>query len=371
MILRIEDLKDVCSKILSAVDSSELSTLTETIELKTVGKSLHLAVTNREYYVRVKLELEEEINFHATVNANLFLKLIAQTTTETVEITVDNTTLIVKGNGTYKLPLIYNGENLLELPVINISNPTTDFEIEGDILASILNYNSKEIAKGNIVRPVQKLYYVDENGAITFTTGACVNNFSLEKPIKVLLNQKVVKLFKLFKNEKVKFTLGYDKITEELIQTKVKFETDSVCITAILPSDNTLLASVPVTAIRNRVTNVYPYSVNVNKDELIQAINRLLLFVNSKEFTKTFGNFEFNNNSVILRDSDNINSETIYYSTPLDNCEYKNSIDLMDLKATLENCVEKYLTISFGDSQAVVIARGNIYNIIPEVIETN
>ena len=51
------------------------------------------------------------------------------------------------------------------------------------------------------------------------------------------------------------------------------------------------------------------------------------------------------------------------------NCNYTNSIDLLDLKSTLENCVEKYLTMNFGDGQAVVIARGNVYNVIPEVIE--
>ena len=369
MILRIEDLKDVCSKILSAVDSSELSILTETLELKTENDVLYMSVTNREYYVRVKLDLGEKIDFHATVNANLFLKLISQTTTETVELTIDNNTLIVKGNGVYKLPLIYDDTKLLELPLIEINNVTSQFDIEGDILVSILNYNSKEISKGNIVRPVQKLYYIDEKGAITFTTGACVNNFNLEKPIKILLNQKVVKLFKLFKNDNVHFTLGKDKISEEIIQTKVKFENEVVSITAILPSDDGLISSVPVSAIRDRTSTVYPYSITVNRDEFIQAINRLLLFINSKEFIRTFGNFEFTNEYMVLKDNNGINNEKLYYSTPLENCDYKNAIDLMDLKSTLENCAEKYLTMSFGDEQAVVIARGNIYNVIPEVTE--
>lgn len=369
MILRIEDLKDVCNKILSAVDSSELSVLTETLELKAENKILYMSVTNREYYVKVKLDLGEDVSFHVTVNANLFLKLISQTTTDTVEITIDNNTLVVKGNGIYKLPLIYDNDKLLELPEIKINNVTSEFDISGDALVSILTYNSKEIAKGNIVRPVQKLYYVDENGAITFTTGACVNNFKLEKPIKILLNQKVVKLFKLFKNDKVHFKLGMDEISSEIIQTKVKFENDVVSITAILPSDSGLLASVPVDAIRKRTTEVYPYSVNINKDELIQAINRLLLFINSKEFVKTSSTFEFGNEYVIIKDSSGINNEKIYYSSPLDNCNYTNSIDLLDLKSTLENCVEKYLTMNFGDGQAVVIARGNVYNVIPEVIE--
>ena len=369
MVLRIEDLKDVCSKILSAVDSSELSVLTETLELKAENKILYMSVTNREYYVRVKLDLGEDVNFHATVNANLFLKLISQTTTDTVEITIDNNILIVKGNGIYKLPLIYDNDKLLELPEIKINNVTSEFDINGDVLVSILTYNSKEITKGNIIRPVQKLYYIDEKGAITFTTGACVNNFKLEKPIKILLNQKVVKLFKLFKNDNVHFKLGKDEISDEIIQTKVKFSNDSVEITAILASDDNLIASVPVDAIRNRANNVYPYSITINKDELIQAINRLLLFINSKEFMKTSSIFKFCNEYVIIKDSSGINNEKIYYSSPLDNCDYTNSIDLLDLKVTLENCIEKYLTMNFGDGQAIVIARGNVYNIIPEVIE--
>ena len=156
MILRIEDLKDVCNKILSAVDSSELSVLTETLELKAENKILYMSVTNREYYVKVKLDLGEDVSFHVTVNANLFLKLISQTTTDTVEITIDNNTLVVKGNGIYKLPLIYDNDKLLELPEIKINNVTSEFDISGDALVSILTYNSKEIAKGNIVRPVQK-----------------------------------------------------------------------------------------------------------------------------------------------------------------------------------------------------------------------
>ena len=55
MIIKTEDFKDVCSTVLAATDGSELSTLTETLELKTQGSALYLNVTNKEYYVRVKL----------------------------------------------------------------------------------------------------------------------------------------------------------------------------------------------------------------------------------------------------------------------------------------------------------------------------
>ena len=75
---------------------------------------------------------------------------------------------------------------------------------------------------------------MDEKGAITFTNGACVNSFTLEQPVKLLFNNRLVKLFKLFKDESVKFTIGYDPISDDIIQTKVRFATSDIIITAIL-----------------------------------------------------------------------------------------------------------------------------------------
>ena len=105
MILKTELFQNVCSSILSAVDSNELATLTETLELKTEGKILWLNVTNGEYYVRHLFDLDHEEEFHATVNANLFSKLIANTTKPEIELILKEKVLQIKANGDYKLPL--------------------------------------------------------------------------------------------------------------------------------------------------------------------------------------------------------------------------------------------------------------------------
>lgn len=369
-IIRSEDLKDVCSKILTAVDSTELSLVTETLELVANGDVLTVGVTNREYFAEVKLKLEDVNNFRATVNATLFLKLISQITTDTIELSVVDNILVVKGNGTYKLPLIFDGEELLKLPKIEINNVTAEFPISADTLNSILQYNSKELTKGTISKPVQKLYYVDELGAITFTNGACVNSFSLAQPIKVLFNNRLVKLFKLFKDGEVKFSLGYDAISEEIIQTKVRFETPSVTITAILSCDDTLLSSVPVSAIRGRANADYPYTVSINKSALIQTINRLTLFNNNAGVVSlTSGVFEFGPNELTVYDANKDNKEVVYYTNDTSNIEdaYTMKLNLEDLKTTLETCTESYLCISFGDGSAVVISRGNVKNVVPEI----
>lgn len=367
MIIKVEAFQEACKNVLAAVDSNALSLVTEVLQLKTKENKLHLSVTNREYFAEVKFDLKDAEEFHATVNANLFLKLISQITTESIELSIVDNSLVIKGNGTYKLPLIFDGDKLLELPLIEIENPTVQMNVSSDILSSILQYNSKEIGKGTIAKPVQNLYYVDEKGCITFTTGACVNNFTLEKPIAVLLNNRVVKLFKLFKGGDVAMTLGYDAISDDTIQTKIKFENKEICITAILSCDDSLLKSVPVEVIRGRATSVYDYTVNLNKDALLQTINRLLLFTDGKAVAKPFSTFEFKKDGVTIYDTLKENKETISYVNSGIDGEYSATLDLVDLRTTVETCPESYITFNFGNGAAFVLVRGNIYNVVPEV----
>lgn len=374
MIIKTTKFKEICSTILSATDSAEISTLTETLELKTENKTLYLNVTNGEYYASVKFDLDSEENFTAAVNANLFLKLIAAVTSEDIELECKDTYVLIKANGTYKIPLIMDpndGSKILSLPKIEITNPTVNMKISGNILESILNYNSKELLRGTISRPVQKMFYVDETGCITFTTGACINNFTLEKPIKVLFNSRLVKLFKLFKNDMVDFTLGYDPISEELINTKVSFKTDKITLTAITGCNDDLLNAVPVAAIRNRANTTYAYNVVLNKNELLDTINRLLLFsagYGTSKNLKPYSTFICSDNQMTIYSSDKENKEIIRFKDDTKVAEeYSMILDLNDLKLILDTITEEYVTLSFGNHQAVVVKRTNISNVIPEV----
>ncbi len=208
----------------------------------------------------------------------LFLKLISQITTPDIELKIVGNSLELKGNGVYNIPIIYSNEDeILELPVIGINNITCTMNISSDILQSISKYNSKELKKSGIKLPVQKMYYMDDQGAITFGTGACVNEFKLEKPVKLLLTNKIVKLFKLFGKEDVLFTLGQDLDEENNIQTKVKFESSNVTLSSYLNCEDSLLRSIPVTSIRKVANEQYNYNIQLNKNALLQALNRLEL----------------------------------------------------------------------------------------------
>lgn len=361
MIIKTDIFKNYCSTILNAVDTDGISALTETLEIKTFGKQLQLNVTNKDYYARVNIAMDHEELFHATVDANLFLKLVSQTTSDTIDLSIDDKILKFKGNGTYKLPLIFEDTMLLNLPEININNITNSFNIEGNVLSSINTFNTKQLLKGTISQPVQKYYYVDQEGAITFTTGACVNSFRLPEPVRLLFNTKLVKLFSLFKNKNVKLELGHDALTDTLIQTKIKLSCEDIEITAILSCDDTMLNSVPASAIRSRANYEYPNTVVIDKNLLIQCLNRVGLFLND---VKPYINLNFTDTLEISSDTGN-NKETIGFVNAT-SCDYSCMIDMNDFKSTVQGLTESHVTLKFGNRKCIVLTSGNIHNIIPE-----
>lgn len=370
MIIDTKEFKKVSSVILTAVNTDSADIL----ELKTKGKTLYLGVSNGEYYIKAKFLLDVEETFHATVSAILFLKLISQMTTKKLELSCNESYVLIKGNGDYKLPLIYTNDKLATLSKIRLENPTLELDVDGNKLVSILLSNSEELLKiGKIKNPVQCLYYLDQDGCITFTDGACVNNFMLPQPIKVLLQQDVVKLFKLFKDTSVKMVLGYDADKQGNIKTKVSFITESVELTALTPSNDILLEQVPVRSIRALSDKLYDYNITIGKQESVEAVNRLLLFVDKKEQDKAIGQFKFvPEKGILIKDSDSgrDNVEVIGVGTNNTGAtEYTFNLVLVDLKHILESCSSDYLTINFGDKRAVVLVNGNVKYVIPERIQ--
>lgn len=367
MLLEVKKLQEAAVKILAAVDGGDVSeVIKDTVEIKTKGKTLELNVTNKEYYVRVSLPIQEEVPFRAVVDAKLFLNLVSKITTSNLELEVDDNKLIIKGNGNYKLPLIYENDKLVELPEITIENETNSFNISSDILSSILNFNSKEIKTATAVKPFQKLYYIDEQGCITFSSGGCINSFTLPEKVTLLLNVKLVKLFRLFKDGDISFTLGHDEVAG-IIQTKIRLANDEVVITAITSTSENILSTVPANALRTRAQFNYPYQVSIDRTLLSQALTRLLLFNNaSGGLNKDFGVFEFDTNSVAIFDAKKENKEVIPYVNSNVNEKYRVILDINSLKGTLDTCTEDVLVFNFGDRKCFVLSRGNIKNLMPE-----
>ena len=375
MIIKTKDFKDAANKILLAAN---LDTNAANLELVAKNSSLYLNVTNKEYYVAVKFPLETEETFRAVVDASLFLSLVSGFTTDTFSLNIkDNTVVLGSGKSKYKVAMIYENEDLMTLPVIAIQNKTVEMAIPNDILMSILNVNSKELLKTKYldVSELNKLYYIDETGCFTFTNGSCLNSFTLEKPVKLLLNDRIVRLFNLFKDD-VQFSLGQDPLPNGSIQTKIVLETPDTYLAAVITCDDTLIAKVqyPCEATKRYLAEAYDHKLVLDTAELSGAISRLMAFTKNSKSTSEKVNMAYlpttvkiENGELVIKDKFE-NYETVSianesYSTG----DYEMKINLFDIKLVLDSCKVDHITLNCGNHRSVVITRGTVANLIPEV----
>lgn len=372
MTIKTAEFKEAINAILVA---SGLDKNAGALELFAQDTTLFLNVTNKEYFVSVKFGLAQPADFRTVVDARLFLDLAAGITASEFTINIVNNVVVIKaGKSVYKLPMIYENDQLVQIPGIVIKNKTLEMPISLDILKSILNVNSKELLKvKNIdVNELQKLYYIDESGCFTFTTGACLNSFTLEKPVKLLLNDRVVKLFKLFK-EDVQFSLGYDTLPNGITQTKAVFATPNIYVGTILTCDDILIQKIqgPCNMTKQFIAEPYSNKVVVSVSEMSAAISRLMLFTkNYADKVDTLRipvKVNFMPGEMILSDKlGNTEVVTITNDSLIDE-SYSMWVYLGDFKLVLDSCKNEHITINCGNHRSIVVSRGQISNLISEV----
>lgn len=374
MILKTKTFQEAANKILVAVG---LDRTAANLELAAKGNALYLRVTNREYYVAVKFDLQEPTDFRAVVDANLFLNLISGLNTEEFKLEIKDTHVVVKaGKSSYKLAMIYENDQLMKLPIIKLDKDqiTVEMGIAQDILMSILNVNGKEIQKAKRldVNELQRYYYIDETGCFTFTTGACVNSFTLEKAIKLLLTDKVVKLFKLFESD-VWMSYGHLVGADGSLQPIVVFQTEGVYVASRLLNDETCIQKIkaPCDAMKNLIKEAYDHTLVLSAIDLTAAINRLLMF-HKNSSAKADLSFvpslvEFTDTELTISDLSGDNKEIITIengSTTPGN--YSMGVNLIDLKSVLDSCKNEHITMNCGNRKSIIINRGTISNVIAE-----
>jgi hypothetical protein len=374
MILKTKNFQEAANKILLAVGVDKAAA---NLELAARDTKLYLRVTNREWYCAVAFDLETPTEFRAVVDANLFLNLISGISTEEFELEIKDTVVVVKaGRSSYKLAMIYENDQLMKLPIIKLDpeQVTVSMNISNDILMSILNVNSREVQKAKKVEvnELQRYYYIDETGCFTFTTGACINAFTLEKPIKLLLTDKVVKLFKLFGSDAF-LSYGHIVNADNSLQPIVVFQTEDVYVATRLLSDETCIQKVkaPCDAMKALAKEVYEHNLVLSATDLSAAISRLLMFHKNSsakaDLSFVPASVEFSNTELTISDLSGDNKEVITIengsSTP---GGYSMGVNLIDLKAVLDSCKNEHITMNCGNHKSIIICRANISNVIAE-----
>ena len=264
-------LQELVSKAVKGVGNNKLKPITELICIKVENNLLTLITTDYDNFMYVSEDVESE-DFYAVVQANQFVKLISRLTSENTSLDVVNNCLEVRANGTYRIPVEIDANSG---KIIDYTNPVADLAVSDDKkIGQIESTDVKTLIRAlkpslavTVDIPQYVNYYVADTVLATDTNVAsCYGKAITDKAVAI--SAPVVDMLDVYS--------GDAPIDIYLIDNRLLFRGDHYTLLGYaMPG----VESYAVDSISNYVNTEYPYKCKVVKQELLQALDRLSLFV--------------------------------------------------------------------------------------------
>ena len=287
------------------------------------------------------------------VDSDLFNKLVNKTTTDTITLEDSENVLIFKGNGTYQLSLIEDttGDNIkIELPMMGSEVVET---IDITKLKQVINFNRPSVAK-SMETPYLTGYYFDNDSVVTFNNiTACVSKEHFVTH-KVLLPASFVELFNII-----------DETSAELCLqgNNVKITSPSVVIYSTLM---TTIDSYPSDALKGIIEEKFDGNCTVDKSTLLNAIDRLSLFVTQPDSNSI--RISFDTNGIKLSSLRGTGDELVPFISDLQNVRFEKTIELQDFRSQLQTQPSNEINLFYGNERGLMLKNDTTYQLIPFMV---
>ncbi len=362
MLLQTKEFQDTLSSISVALSADKNVTH---IELKASQGTLFINATNNEFFVSVRYPLTVDEDFYAVINATSFISLVSSLKSETIELSINDNSIQVKtGKSKYSFAI-----STTKLNKISLSNREVECQVSNEILENILKVNGVEVKKAisDEMEAIHQQYFFTNEACFTFTTGACLNLFNLGSNFKILLNNRIVKLFKLF-NEPATMFYGVDRIND-LNQAKIVLFTDTVFVIAIVTNDDSLKSSLEnkFEAAKRLANDPYKTRFTIDSDELLSTVKRFTTF--TKNTTKleipSFipARITFKDNTISIVDSSG-NTDTLVPSEIISAEESSVVVNLCDILDRTTSYKSGTIEVGFGDNRSILLKKDSLINLI-------
>lgn len=349
MKIKTELLQNMIAKAIQGASNNKMIPLTSLIGIEVKDKNLVLTTTDGSNQFKINQTVEGTEDFYTIVNADIFAKLVGKTTREFIELINRENYLEVTGNGSYKLEIAVNEEGeMVRFPDIK--------DIQGTELAINLN-NLQEainVAKASVAKtmevPCLTGYYISDNMITTDRQLVCkLGNELITEPI--LISSEMAELLLLVEGDEILELLKKDN---NLIFYNANY--------TIAGKELEGKELYPVQAITGLIDTVYDNSVKVNKQELLNVLDRMSLFVS--DYDKNGIYLDFHSNQLWIKSQKSNAMEVIDY---IDN-QLANSfnclVDIEMLKAQIETISTDSVELCYGQEKSIKIIDGNCIHII-------
>lgn len=358
--LKTTKLQEMVAKALKGASCNKLILITSLMEIKVEKGVLTLTTTNGANYLKVSEKGAADKDFKVVVEVGVFSKLVAKTTSENITLQLNETSLTFTGNGTYniELPLDENGQ-LINYPSYTFNKGSEVYSTKLTTIKSILSVNKTAVAK-TLEMPQLTGYYLGEDYVCTTDSFLiCTNklNFLNKKHESLLIHQDLMNLLDVLDTEDV--NVYFD-------DNKMLFETPNVTVYGTQLSG---IEDYPINEIMSFVEEQFESSCVLPKTALLNALDRILLFVTPYDKNGVYLNFT--KEGVLVSSRKKSGSELIKYQTSENFKDYSVYVDVESLKSQVNVQPDETVKIHYGNDQTLKLTHGNITQIICLMEEEN
>nr|DAJ97981.1 MAG TPA: beta clamp protein [Caudoviricetes sp.] len=315
---------------------SKLLEITNYYELDFSVEGISLRATDGVNFITINHPMKCDEDMSVIVKADQFSKLINKTTKDTVGLKLMDNYLEVKGNGTYKVEIVSDEVY-----------PTLDIDADKEFMITYTTLSNAIVdgAKAKSASPndgVLYSYLLRDNQIIT---ADAIKVYSTEldgeylDDMELLIPPTLATLLQSIDTEKVIFTVNKDC-------TLLRAVGQNVTITGALQEGASEYPNViPL------LNSEYPHTCEVNVKEVLQAVDRLNLFLGL--YDKGIIDLVFSDSNMTIATSSK-SVEVIEYTKGIDLPEpfmiSVNGVYLKDLFSAVE---EPNVTIQFGTDETI------------------
>lgn len=330
------------AKAIKGVGKNKLIPLTSMLDIRCENNYLQLGATDGSNYFYVYGECEDADDFsEVVVSADKLATLIARTTSEYVTLVVNDNVLEVRGNGKYliELPIDENGYSI-KFPIHTFKNAIEAGTISIDDIKTVASSLSSALAT-TLENPCYCNYYFGDNVFSTDRLKIAAFAKSVFGSAEVLLSPEVISFLTL-NNSDFSYTIYSDNV--------ITFQSDTMLVYSRLAEG---IDDYAVEAITTLVNEEFPYSCQIKKDELLNALNRLSLFVDAYEqnaLELSFYNDKLNISSKKKSGYEEVRYDDNFY---VSNIEFNCTIDITLFINQLKSYANDIVTIEFGKDMSI------------------
>lgn len=289
-------------------------------------------------------------DFYVVVPVDLFSKLVAKTTSDSITLELVDTTLTVKGNGVYSIELPLNEDgNLITFPQYVFNENVEKSKINLSAINTMLLTNKAALADTMEV-PCLTGYYCGEDKVIsTDSFKVCGNNIKVfSKP--VLLSAELIDLLAI---------VGEEQINVQQDGSKILFSTENI---VIYGSELEGIEDYPVEAIENYLSTAFESMCKIPKTSLLNILDRLSLFISSYDKNALY--LTFNEQELVISSKRSNGTESIKYQTVENYKPYVCCIDIELLRSQVAAQDSEVVELWFGNETAIKMVSGKITQIV-------